>query len=187
MTPMPHPMIAGSAQIHPQAEVKNSSIGARTRVWQFASVIRHAHVGDDCSIASCAIVDGADVGDGSIVSHGAFIDPGIVVESGVFIGPQVSLCNDFWPRAHRRGWFDIEDLISGKVVVTRVENSASIGANAVIMPGLVIGVRAMVAAGAVVTKDVPMDHLYRRDGVILPIDPARDVRRMRQVDLPVKV
>ena len=172
-------MIDDSAFIHPQAEVKNAVIGARTRVWQFASVIRDAMVGDDCSIASCAIIDGAVVENGSIVSHGAFIDPGIVIGSECFIGPHVSLCNDAWPRADKTG-FDMAALISGEFVTTRIEAGASLGAGVIVLPGIVVGAGAMVAAGAVVDKNVPACHLYKRDGSMVPIDPARIVRRMRR-------
>jgi UDP-2-acetamido-3-amino-2,3-dideoxy-glucuronate N-acetyltransferase len=160
-----------SAQIHPAAHVDRESvtIGARTKVWQFASVIRGAAVGDDCSIASCAIVDGAELGDRCIVSHGAFIDPGMTIGNDVFIGPHVALCNDFWPRVSKDGWYDVRDLIDGKVIVTQICDGASIGANAVLMPGVRIGEHCMIAAGAVVTGDVPSGHLYGRDGVYRPI------------------
>lgn len=172
-------MIDESAIVHPRAEVKDSIIGARSRVWQFASVIRDAHVGEDCSIASCAIVDGADLGDRSIVSHGAFIDPGIVIGCDVFIGPGVKLCNDAWPRTDKTG-FDIAALITHEFVTTRIEDGASLGAGVIVLPGIVIGKDAMIAAGAVVDKNVPALHLYKRNGAMVPIDPARTMQRMRR-------
>lgn len=164
--------------IHEKAHVEGSHIGARSKVWQFASVIRNARLGEDCSIATCAIVDGARLGDRVIVSHGAFIDPGMVIGNDVFIGPFVALCNDAWPRAHKDG-FDMEPLISGDLVTTKIEDGASIGAHAVLLPGVIIGTEAMVAAGAVVTTNVPDAHVYHRDGSIVPIDPKRAPRRMR--------
>lgn len=164
-------MIDDSAQIHPAAEVDRETcvIGARTRVWQFASVIRQAAIGDDCSIASCAIVDGAELGDRVIVSHGAFIDPGMQIGNDVFIGPHVALCNDYWPRVSKAEWFNVDELVKRDIVVTLIKDGCSIGANAVLMPGVVIGEGAMIAAGAVVTGDVPAGHLYRRNGVYEPI------------------
>jgi len=175
-----HYMIDDSAQVHPKAVVDNTVlIGARSRVWQFASLIRGACIGDDCSIASCAIVDGADLGDRTIVSHGAFIDPGIVIGSDVFIGPGVKLCNDAWPRADKTG-FNMAQLISHEFVTTRIEDGASLGAGVVVLPGIVIGNDAMIAAGAVVTQNVPASHLYKRDGSMVPIDPERKVERMRR-------
>lgn len=166
-----------TAWIHPKSEVHGVTIGANTRVWQFASVIRKSVVGDDCNIASCAIVDGALVGHRCIVSHGAFIDPGIVIGDDVFIGPHVSLCNDYWPRVSKDGWFDIQKLIDREIIVTSIEDGASIGANAVVMPGVKIGARAMVAAAAVVRISVPADFLYQRDGSLAPI--TGEPNRMR--------
>lgn len=183
MNPLPDANIADSAQIHSKAEVKNATIGARTRVWQFSSVIRDATIGEDCSVASCCIVDGADVGDRTIISHGAFIDPGIVIGDDVFIGPNVCLCNDAFPRADKTG-FDMAVLISGEFVTTRIEDGASLGANVTVLPGLVIGAGAMIAAGAVVDKDVPPHHLFKRSGEMVLIDPRRPVRRMRRAASP---
>lgn len=165
------------AWLHPKCEVVGVTIGARTKVWQFASVIRKSVVGEYCNIASCAIVDGAVVGDRCIISHSAFIDPGIAIGNDVFIGPHVSLCNDYWPRVSKDGWFDVQKLIDREIIVTTIEDGASIGANAVLMPGLTIGARAMIAAGATVTRSVPADFLCRRDGSLVPID--REPNRMR--------
>jgi UDP-2-acetamido-3-amino-2,3-dideoxy-glucuronate N-acetyltransferase len=171
--------------VHPQACIMQGAhvqigctIGARTRVWQFASVIRKAVIGEDCSIAAGACVDGGVVGHGSIVSHCAFINPGMVIGDRVFIGPFVAMCNDAWPRAHKDG-FDIDALISGEFVTTKIEDGASIGAHATLLPGATIGADAMVAAGAVVKGNVPDNHLYLRDGRIVPIDPKRPIQRMR--------
>jgi len=170
--------VHATAFVHPLAHIQRTvSIGAGTKVWQFASVIRNAQIGENCSIAAGAIVDGSVVGNRSIVSHCAFIDPGMVIGNNCFIGPHVSLCNDIWPRSHRRGWFDMDDLIGGLVTVTRVRDGASIGAGAVIMPGVVIGMDAMVAAHATVTGDVPDGHLWKRDGRIVPAIEVEDRKR----------
>lgn len=164
--------------IHPKAHVEDSQIGERTKIWQFASVIRGAKVGKDCSIATGAIVDGATLGDRVIVSHGAFIDPGIVIGNDVFIGPHVDMCNDAWPRAEKSG-FDIAALLSGDLVTTRIEDGASLGAGVIVLPGIIIGADAMIAAGSVVECSVPPAHLHKRNGMVVPIDPARMVKRMR--------
>lgn len=153
---------------HPYALVHTDCVvGPRTKVWQFASVIRGAKIGADCVIASCAIVDGSTVGNNCRISHGAFCDPGMQIGNDVFIGPHVALCNDYWPRVAREGWFDMDDLVSGKIIVTKIEDGASLGAGAILMPGVTIGCGAMVAAGAVVTQDVPANSLYRRNGKIV--------------------
>lgn len=173
------PASQAKAFVHPRAEVKDSIIGDGCRVWQFASVVRGAVLGNDCSIASCAIVDGARLSNGCIVSHGAFIDPGIEIGCDVFIGPNVNLCNDAWPRTDKAG-FDMAKLVSGEFVTTRIGDGASLGAGVTVLPGITIGKGAMIAAGSVVVCDVPDAHLYKRDGSMAPIDPSRTVRRMRE-------
>lgn len=173
------PAIDPTARIHHLAHVEDALVGARTRIWQFASVIRWARLGQECSIATCSIVDGARLGHRVIVSHGAFIDPGIEIGSDVFVGPGVKLCNDAWPRVDKTG-FDMAALISGEFTTTRIENGASLGAGVIVLPGIVIGACAMIAAGAVVDKDVPSGALFKRDGSMVPIDQARVVRRMRR-------
>lgn len=171
-----HPLAACMKDSHVQI---GCTIGARTRVWQFASVIRKAHIGEDCSIAANVIVDASYVGDRCSIEHGASIHPGMEIGNDVFIGPQVVMCNDMWPRATKEG-FDIEELLSGKLVTTRIEDGASIGAGALILPGVVIGREAMIAAGAVVSCNVPDAHVYHRSGMIVPIDPKRPAHRMRE-------
>jgi len=174
------PLIDQTASIHRWAEVMTGTvaIGARTRVWQFASVIRGAVIGADCSIAAYAIVDGSHLGDRCIVSHAAFIDPGIQIGNDVFIGPLAALCNDGWPRVDKTD-FDMEALINGDHVCTIISDGASIGAGAIILPGVIIGCGAMVAAGAVVNRDVPNDKLWKRDGTFGDIDESL-IRRMRK-------
>lgn len=154
------------------------TVGARTRIWQNASVIRRAEIGEDCRIAAGAMIDGSQVGSGSIVSHAAFVGPGAVIGEGVFLGPFVALCNDAWPRANKDG-FDVAEMIGGKFVTTLICGGASICSHVTILPGIKIGHRAMVAAGVVVTEDVPSDHLLRRDGSLVPIDHDRKPTRMR--------
>ena len=175
-------VVAGGARIHPHACVHGDcEIGTRTYIWQFASVIRGAKIGDDCSIASSAIVDGARLGDRVIVGHGAFVGPGTRIGNSVFIGPNVTVCNDYWPQVTKDGWFKVDDLISGKIVVVAIGDNASIGAGAVLLPGIVVGARAMIAGGAVVDKDVPPLALFKRDGHIAELDPKRVPNRMRSV------
>lgn len=173
-----HPEMADACFIHDLAQVDNGcTIGDHSRVWQFASVIRGAKIGQDCSIASCSIVDGSTLGDRVIVGHGAFIGPGTLIGNDVFIAPCVTFCNDFWPVVSKEGWFDVADLVSGNVVVTIVRDGASIGAGAIIMPGVVIGAEAMIAAGAVVNRNVPDRHLFRVGGEMQLIDRKADRKR----------
>lgn len=170
-----HPEAALMKGCHVQVGV---TIGARTRVWQFASVIRRAEVGEDCTIAANAIVDGCRIGNRCSIGHAASIHPGALIGDDVFIGPHVTLCNDLWPRTDKAG-FDAARLLSGELVQIIIGSGASVGAHSTVLPGVTIGPGAMVAANAVVQCDVPGNHLYHRDGRIDPIDALRPANRMR--------
>lgn len=164
--------------IHRLAHVQDSEIGLRTKVWQFASVIRGAMIGADCVIASNVLVDGAVIGDRCSLSHGAVLYPGTVLGDEVFVGPGVACCNDRWPVCSKEG-FDLDRLLGGMVSV-RIGNKVGIGAGAVILPGVSIGDGCMIAAGAVVSKSVPAGHLVKGDGsVVVPLD-GRIPVRMRE-------
>lgn len=171
-------MIQPDAFIHPKAHVEDSIIGAGSKVWQFASVIRGTVLGRDCSVGAGACLDGPIFGDRCIVSPFVDIGPGFLIANDVFIGPSVVLCNDAWPRVEKTGW-DAEMLKDGRCVAVIIEDGASLGAHAVVMPGVRIGARAMVAANATVTHDVPADHLWTRDGQAIPINSGWTKKRMR--------
>ena len=175
----PSSSIDPSAFIHPLAYMTvGVKIGARSRVWQFASVVRGAVLGNDCSVASGVTIDGAWFGERCVISQGVTTAPGLVCLNDVFLGPNVSICNDRWPRADRNG-FEIDKFQDGAIAVL-IKNSASVGARSVVLPGVTIGERAMVAAGSVVDRDVTADHLWKRDGTMVPIKP-RMTSRMRFV------
>lgn len=170
-------MTAGWPFIHRLAHVENSTIGARTKVWQFASVIQGTVIGDDCVIGAGATLSGPVIGSRTKISSGVVIGPGFKIGDDCFLGPNVVLCNDMWPEADTTG-FDADLLRAGHYCVI-VEDGAAIGANAVVLPGVVIGKGAVVAAGAVVTRDVPAGMLWRSNGYIAPTPPDRRSRRMR--------
>lgn len=102
-------------------------------------------IGDGCNIAHFVEIGGATVGEGCKIQAFTFICPGTVIGKEVFIGPRVTFCNVKYPVAYKRGEF------KGVTVCDR----ATIGAGAVLLPGIVVGEGAMVGAGAVVTKSVP--------------------------------
>lgn len=179
MIPDEPPLTSQPAFVHPLAHVaKTAYLGRDTVVWQFASVIRHSVVGDRCKIGSCSIVDGARVGDGTTISHGTFISPGTVIGNYAFIGPNVSFCNDMWPSVSKVG-FDLDQLIVGEIITTRVEDGANLGVGVIVLPGVIIGLGSMIAAGAVVDRPVPPGCLFKRDGEIVKLEPSRTLRRMR--------
>lgn len=171
-------LTAEPAFIHPKAHVENATLGPRTKVWQFATVIRGARLGADCQVAAGACLDGPRFGDRCIISPGVDIGPGFVIGNDVFIGPNVVLCNDAWPRANKAG-FDVSAFDDDHLAV-RIGDGASIGANATIMAGVSIGEGAMIAAGSVVTKNVPAHTLWK-DGMMSRItdDAHMMARRMR--------
>lgn len=161
--------------IHPRAHVEQSTIGKGTRVWQFASVIRGADVGDDCNIASSAIIDGAVIGSGCLIGHGSSINPGSRLGDNVFIGPLVVICNDRWPRVGKDG-FDVGVLLRGGMTVD-IGDGASIGAGSQILPGVTIGEGAVIAAGSTVIRNVKANHLHKRSGETVPLS-SRTPERM---------
>lgn len=170
--------IHDTAFIHPKAHVENAEIGAGSKVWQFASVIRGTVLGKDCNVGAGAVLEGARFGDRCKIGPGVHMGPGFVVGNDVFVGSNVVVCNDAWPRVGRDG-FDEQLLTSGALVSVRIEDGAVIGVNATLLPGVTIGKGALVAAGAVVTDDVPAGHLWTREGKTVAINPAWTKRRMR--------
>lgn len=166
-----------TAFIHRLALVEGSTVGARTRIWQFASVIRGAVIGADCNIASGACIDGSEIGDGCIIAHNLAMGPGFRLGREVFVGPNVTFCNDLWPRA-AKGGFDVTRY-QGSDMAVIVADGASIGAGAVILPGVHIGAGAMVGANAVVTANVPDGHVWTGNGQIRPIRDEHLKERIR--------
>lgn len=165
--------------IHAHAQVDpDVKLGLGVNVWQFASVIRGAVLGDNCNIASTAIIDGATLGKNCKIGHGASVHPGARIGDDVFIGPSACLCNDMWPRTEETG-FSVQKLLDGFTSII-VEDGASIGAHAVILPGVVIGEKAFVAAGAVVSANVPAKALWTREGTIVPYVACKARVRMRE-------
>ncbi len=139
--------------IHPLSDVQSKNIGENTNIWQFCVVLPNAKIGSNCNICShCFIENNVVIGDNVTVKNGVSIYDGITVEDGVFIGPNVAFCNDKYPKSKNKE-FKLEPII--------VKQGASIGANATILPGITIGEGALVAAGAVVTKDVPPNVIYK--------------------------
>ena len=113
-------------------------IGDETKVGAFVEIQKNATIGRRCKISS----------------H-TFVCEGVTIEDEVFVGHGVMFINDLYPRATTGGQLQTE--ADWHVVPTRVRRGASIGSGAVILAGVTIGERAMIGAGAVVTRDVPAD------------------------------
>jgi UDP-2-acetamido-3-amino-2,3-dideoxy-glucuronate N-acetyltransferase len=142
-----------SVYIHPRALCETDRVGPRTRIWAFAHVMAGAVVGGDCNLAGHTFIEaGARIGDGVTVKNGVSIWDRVTVEDGVFIGPNAVFTNDRLPRASVKRSGD-------QLLPTLVRRGATIGANATIICGITVGEGAFVAAGAVVTRDVPAHAL----------------------------
>ena len=136
-----------NAHHHPLADVQSTHIGSDTRIWQFVVILPGARIGADCNVCSHTLIENdVVVGDRVTIKSGVQLWDGLRVGNDVFIGPNTSFTNDRFPRSRHR---------PDKFLETTIQDSASIGAGAVILPGIVIGAKAMVAAGAVVTRSVP--------------------------------
>jgi acetyltransferase-like isoleucine patch superfamily enzyme len=142
--------------VHPTAEVsRDAKIGEGTKVWHQAQIREKAEIGKNCILGKGVYIDtGVYVGDNVKIGNGASVYHGVTLEDGVFIGPHACLTNDKNPRAVNKDGSlkKPEDWVAGR---TLVEKSASIGAGAIVLPGVTVGRYAMVGAGSVVTKDVP--------------------------------
>lgn len=130
---------------------ENVEIGEGTRIWHFCHIQSGAKIGKYCSLGqNVNIANNVVIGDGVKIQNNVSIYEGVELENNVFCGPSCVFTNDLTPRA---------GFPKGKehYKQTLVREGASIGANATIVCGHTIGKYAMIAAGAVVTKDVP-DH-----------------------------
>ena len=133
--------------VHANALCESRDIGAGTRVWAFAHVLPGARIGSDCNICDHVFIENdVVVGNRVTVKCGVQLWDGVRLEDDVFIGPNATFTNDIFPRSKQ-----YPEAFGQTVVRT----GASIGANATILPGISIGARAMVGAGAVVTRSVP--------------------------------
>jgi UDP-2-acetamido-3-amino-2,3-dideoxy-glucuronate N-acetyltransferase len=148
----------GGVLIHDTAEVSEQArLGEDTRVWHHAHVRENARVGSQCIIGKDVYIDrDVVIGDRVKIQNGAYLYHGATLEDGVFIGPGVCLTNDKYPRAITPSG-DLKGDEDWEVSPIIVRCGASLGARAVVLPGVVIGRCAMIGAGAVVTRDVP-DH-----------------------------
>ena len=128
-------------------------------------------IGDDTRIGTFVEVQkGAKIGSRCKISSHSFICEGVTIEDEVFVGHNVTFTNDLLPRATRPDGSPQTDA-DWKCVPTLVKRGASIGSSATIVCGVTIGERAMVGAGAVVTKDVPANTLVVGN-------PARVLRKL---------
>lgn len=144
--------VVDSADVDPRA-----SIGPGSKVWHLAQVREGAVIGRSCIVGRGAYVgSGVTVGDNCKIQNHALVYEPAALGAGVFIGPAAVLTNDQYPRSISPAG-DLKSAADWEPVGVTIGEGASVGARAVCVAPVRVGNWAMVAAGAVVTRDVP-DH-----------------------------
>ncbi len=161
--------VADDAFVHASAELEPGvSVGSGTRIWRGAHVRRDAVIGTDVQLGANVFVDeGVSIGDRVKVQNNVSVYKGVTLEDDAFVGPAAVFTNDLNPRA------------TGAWVLspTLVRRGASVGANATVVCGHELGEHCLVAAGAVVTRDVAPHQLVQGN----PARPAGWVCRCGEV------
>ena len=134
------------------------SIGDNTKIGAFVEVQKNARIGRNCKISS----------------H-TFICEGVTLEDHVFVGHNVTFINDTYPRA-TNPFGDLQTEDDWKVEPTLVKEGASIGSGATVLSNLIIGEKAIIGAGSVVTRDVPAH-------AIVAGNPAKIIRKIKEEGL----
>lgn len=158
--------------IHPLSDVKSNKIGDGTRIWQFCVIFPEAEIGSNCNVcANVLIENNTKIGDNVTIKSGVQIWDGICIEDNVFIGPNVTFTNDLIPRS-KCDYYQLK---------TKIENGATIGANATIIGGITIGKYSFIGAGSLVNKNIPANTVWygnpakikgyiTNDGIILDMN-----------------
>lgn len=144
---------------------ENVSVGRGTKIWHFCHIQQGAVIGRGCNLGQNVYIGShVRIGDYVKLQNNVSLYEGVEIEDGVFCGPSCVFTNDLTPRAR---------FPKGKenYQKTLVKEGATIGANATVVCGHTIGKCAMIAAGAVVTKDVP-------DYTLFAGNPAREMGKV---------
>jgi UDP-2-acetamido-3-amino-2,3-dideoxy-glucuronate N-acetyltransferase len=133
--------------IHPSAEIHPSAkIGEGTKIWNNVQIREDVEIGCNCNIGKGAYIDNmVKIGNHVKIQNFVSVYAGVEIEDRVFIGPNVSFTNDKYPRSFISDW---------EMFITKLKYGCSIGANATIICGVVIGAFSIVGAGSVVTTNI---------------------------------
>jgi len=147
---------------HDLADVQTEDIGKNSKIWQFCVIFSGAKIGTNTNICANVLIESdVVIGNNVTIKSGVQLWDGLRIDDNVFIGPNETLTNDLFPRSKS----------NYQKLNTIIKQGATIGANATILPGIVIGEGAMVGAGSVVLEDVP-------DSSIVVGNPARIVKKL---------
>ena len=149
-------------QVHPSSYIDDDvTIGDGTKVWHFCHIQRGAVIGQNCSLGQNVNVGNyVRIGNGVRIQNNVSIYEGVTLEDNVFCGPSCVFTNVHTPRAH----FPVH----GQYAPTLIREGASLGANCTVVCGHTVGKSALIAAGAVVTRDV-------KDYALMAGVPARQI------------
>ena len=151
--------------IHRLADCRKKNIPTSTNILQYVVVLPDAQVGSNCNICShCFIENDVIIGNNVTIKNGVYIWDGINIEDDVFIGPNVTFTNDKYPRSKQH---------PESFQKTTLKKGCSIGAASILLGGVSIGENAMVAAGSIVTKDIPDNELWMGS-------PAKFIRKLEK-------
>jgi UDP-2-acetamido-3-amino-2,3-dideoxy-glucuronate N-acetyltransferase len=146
------------------------TIGEETRIGNFVMIRSETRIGRGCTIGSYVDIEG-DVTIGNFVSlqSSCYITRGVIIEDEVFCGPRIATMNDKRISYRRPG-------LTFERNAPRILRAARVGGGSLLLPGVTVGENAFVAAGSVVTKDVP-------DFAIVAGNPARVIGRVREEEI----
>lgn len=164
--------------VHPNGLCESENVGAGTRVWAFAHVLPGATIGADCNLCDHVFIENdVVVGDRVTIKSGVQLWDGLRVGNDVFIGPNATFTNDRFPRSK---------IYPETFAQTRLEDHVSVGANAVLLPGVTIGRNAMIGAGAVVTRSVPPNAIVVGNPALIVgyVDARNEQAQATAADVP---
>lgn len=160
--------------IHEKAEVQTDKVGRNTYVWQHTVILSKASIGENCNInCHCFIENDVLIGDNVTIKSGVYLWDGIQIENNVFVGPNVTFTNDKYPKSK---------VYPEDFQKTKIHEFASIGAGSIILGGVEIGPYALVAAGALVTKNVPAHAIVMGSPAKVVGFINKDGSKMKNVD-----